>query len=56
MSQKVRKPCKVCGKMYTPCADCEKDKTAFHWRSVACSLECGMEYFKMVKAARKGDL
>lgn len=39
--------------MYTPCADCENDKTIFHWRTVACSYECGMKYFKMVEEARK---
>lgn len=50
---KVQKPCKVCGRMYTPCADCESDKTAFHWRTVACSRECGMKYFEMVLNARK---
>ena len=53
MSYKVQKPCKVCGKMYTPCADCERDRYAFHWRTVACSLECGKEYFRMVEEARK---
>lgn len=50
---KVQKPCRVCGRMYTPCADCESDKTAFHWRTVACSRECGMKYFEMVLNARK---
>ena len=53
MSNKVQKPCKVCGKLYTPCSDCERDKTAFHWRTVACSMKCGMEYFRMVEEARK---
>lgn len=52
MGYKVQKPCKVCGKMYTPCYDCERDKTAFHWRTVACSMKCGVEYFKMVEEAR----
>lgn len=52
MGYKVQKPCKVCGKMYTPCYDCERDKTAFHWRTVACSIKCGIEYFKMVEEAR----
>lgn len=50
---KVQKSCKVCGRMYTPCADCESDKTAFHWRTVACSRECGKKYFEMVLNARK---
>lgn len=53
MPYKVQKPCKVCGKLYTPCSDCERDKTAFHWRTVACSVQCGMEYFRMVEEARK---
>ena len=52
MAYKVQKPCKVCGKMFTPCADCERDKTAFHWRTVACSVECGKKYFEMVMKAR----
>lgn len=49
---KVQKQCKACGKLYTPCFDCENDKTAFHWRTVACSPECGRKYFAMVEAAR----
>ena len=52
MAYKVQKPCKVCGKLYTPCSDCERDKTAFHWRTVACSIQCGMEYFRRVEEAR----
>lgn len=52
MTYKVQKPCKVCGKMYTPCSDCERDNNMFHWRTVACSLECGKKYFKMVEEAR----
>lgn len=51
MAYKVQKPCKFCGKMYTPCADCEKDST-FRWRKVACSKECAMKYFALVEAAR----
>lgn len=53
MAYKVQKPCKVCGKMYTPCSDCEQDNKTFRWRTVACSMKCGMEYFKMVEEARK---
>ena len=53
MAYKVQKPCKVCGKLYTPCGDCEKDKTAFHWRTVACSYECGQEYLRRVMEARE---
>lgn len=53
MAYKVQKPCKVCGKMYTPCFDCEQDNKTFRWRTVACSMKCGMEYFRMVEEARK---
>lgn len=52
MGYKVQKQCRVCGKLYTPCGDCERDKTAFHWRSVACSRECGAEYLKRIEASR----
>ena len=53
MAYKVQKPCRTCGKMYTPCSDCEKDKSAFHWRTVACSIKCAMEYFEKIEASRK---
>jgi hypothetical protein len=52
MSYKVQKPCRVCGKLYTPCSDCENDKEIFRWRTVACSYECGQEYLKRVLEAR----
>lgn len=57
MAYKVQKPCRTCGKMYTPCSDCEKDKSAFHWRTVACSMKCAMEYFEKIEESRnpKGD-
>ena len=52
MSYKVQKPCRICGKMYTPCPDCESDNSAFHWRTVACSIECGREYFRRIMESR----
>lgn len=52
MSYKVQKPCKICGKMYTPCSDCETDDKVFHWRKVACSYECGQKYLAKVLAER----
>lgn len=55
MSYKVQKPCRVCGKMYTPCSNCENDKSIFHWRAVACSIECGREYFKRIEESRMID-
>ncbi len=52
MASKVQKPCRICGKMFTPCADCENDKTMFRWKRVACSPECAKEYFSKVEAIR----
>ena len=52
MAYKIQKPCKVCGKMYTPCNDCENDNSVFHWRTVACSIACASKYFEMVSNAR----
>ena len=53
MSNKVQKPCKICNKMFTPCADCENDKTMFHWKRVACSPECAKEFFAKIEASRQ---
>lgn len=53
MADKVQKPCKICGKPFTPCADCAKDKTMFHWKRVACSQECARKYFAKVEASRQ---
>lgn len=53
MANKVQKPCKICGKMFTPCTDCENDKTMFRWKRVACSPECAKEYFKRIEESRK---
>lgn len=53
MANKVQKPCRICGKMFTPCADCENDKTIFHWRRVACSLDCAKKYFKKIEESRQ---
>lgn len=55
MGYTVQKHCRACGKLYTPCANCENDNTAFHWRTVACSYECGMEYFKAVMKNREKE-
>lgn len=45
-------PCKTCGKMFTPCQYCVKNYGNGAWRAVACSLECGVEYFRRVEEAR----
>lgn len=46
-------PCRVCGKPYPPCKNCADNKSAFHWRDVACSRECFAEYMKRVEEGRK---
>ncbi len=55
MAYKVKRPCRVCGKLFTPCTDCENDKTAFHWRTIACSYECAIAYLKKVQELRKNE-
>lgn len=50
---KVKKICRICGKEYTPCSYCEGDQMAFHYRTICCSRECAMEYFKRVMEARE---
>lgn len=39
--------------MFTPCADCENDKTMFRWKKVACSRKCAMKYFAKIEESRK---
>ena len=53
MANKVQKPCKICGKMFTPCADCENDKTMFRRKRVACSPKCAKVYFVRIEASRQ---
>lgn len=56
MAYRVKKPCRVCGKIYTPCSDCENDNYAFHWRTVACSDECGKKYLERVMEERNKSI
>lgn len=46
-------PCRVCGKMFTPCNKTSGALGAFNYREVACSPECGTEYLRRVHAARQ---
>lgn len=50
---KVTSLCRVCGNLFTPCVDCVSDNSAFHWREVACSIECGTEYLHQVLNERE---
>ncbi len=52
MADKVQKPCKICGRMFTPCADCADDRSMFRWKRVACSRECARAYFAKIEASR----
>lgn len=55
MANKIQKPCRVCGKMFTPCADCENDKTMFRWRRFVCSISCAKVYFAKILDSRQND-
>lgn len=46
-------PCRVCGKMFTPCSKTSGALGAFNYREVACSPECGAEYLRRVQVARQ---
>ena len=51
---KATRICKVCGKEYGYCKTWNSpDK--FRWQDVACSRECGEQYFRQVLEAR-GEL
>lgn len=49
-------PCRVCGKPFVPCNKTSRALGAFNYREVACSPECGSEYFRRVEAARQQSL
>lgn len=44
MSKTKQIPCKVCGKLFTPCGWCQDNGSTFRWRNFACSLECAKIY------------
>lgn len=50
----VIKTCKVCGKQYEYCHTL-RPSGLFRWQDVACSPECGAEYFKQIAISR-GEL
>lgn len=56
MASKIQKPCRICGKMFTPCADCENDKTMFRWKRFTCSLDCAKKYFAKIDESRKSQI
>ena len=46
------KVCRVCGKEYEPCRSLRQVSSVFNWRAVACSPQCGQEYFRQVEESR----
>ncbi len=49
------KQCRVCGRDYEYCHTYQKIPDKFRWQEVACSPECGAEYFRQVAISR-GEL
>lgn len=46
-------PCRVCGKLFQPCAYCQSHDNVFRWRNFACSRECAKQYFHDTLAQRQ---
>lgn len=46
-------PCRVCGKMFEPCAYCQEHSDVFRWRNFACSKECAEKYINNTIAYRE---
>lgn len=62
MSNKKMIPCRVCGKLFEPCATCQAHNDMFRWRNFACSRECAEKYISetiayrnSLKQSRNGD-
>ena len=53
MSEKKKIPCRVCGKLFEPCATCQSDNSMFRWRNFACSIECAQKYISETIAYRE---
>lgn len=46
-------PCRVCGKLFVPCAYCQSHADTFRWRNFACSKECATKYINDTIAYRE---
>jgi len=53
MAEKKKIPCRVCGKLFEPCAYCQSHDDVFRWRNFACSRECATKYINETIAYRK---
>lgn len=52
MSNKKMIPCRVCGKLFEPCATCQTHNEMFRWRNFACSRDCAKKYISETIAYR----
>lgn len=52
MAETKKIPCRVCGKLFTPCAYCQTHADVFRWRNFACSIECAQKYIADTLAYR----
>ena len=53
MAEKKKIPCRVCGKLFEPCAYCQSHADVFRWRNFACSRECATKYINDTIAYRE---
>ncbi len=53
MAKKKMIPCRVCGKMFEPCAYCQAHSDVFRWRNFACSIGCAEKYINEAIAYRE---
>ncbi len=53
MAEKKKIPCRVCGKLFEPCAFCQSHNDVFRWRNFACSRECATKYINDTIAYRR---
>ncbi len=51
--EKKKIPCRVCGKLFVPCAFCQSHQGTFRWRNFACSIECAKEYIEKATKYRQ---
>lgn len=52
MTEKRKIPCRVCGKLFTPCDYCQSHSDIFRWRNFACSRACAAKYINDTTAYR----
>ena len=53
MEETKKIPCRVCGKLFKPCAYCKSHADTFRWRNFACSKECATKYINDTIAYRE---